>query len=243
MVSQNSPRSPDTLLLNDALPASSVSPASGPTLPKRHVGRSWVPIRSLGPRHCQRLLDHLLALSADDRLLRFGYPASDERIAAYVDHIDFEHDQVFGVFDRGLHLIAQAHLAFDTADASASAEFGVSVLPKTRGQGMGSLLFDHAVLLARNRGVRELRIHLLRQNKAMLAIVRRAGATVDFDGGDATANVTLPPDTLGSQIGELIGHSAAELDYRLKRHSHLPDRKPKLKAEVKPPCSGALPPP
>lgn len=226
MISSSPPRSPDAALLHDALPRLPAA-RQEPAGPKPHRGRSWVPIRSLGFRHQQRLLDHLLQLSVDDRLLRFGYAASDERIAAYVQQIDYEHDQLFGVFDRRLRLIAQAHLAFDPAKASttAAAEFGVSVLPKARGQGMGSLLFDHAVLLARNRGVRELRIHLLRQNQAMLAIVRRAGAAIDFDGGDATARVTLPADTLGSQIGELIGQRAAELDYRLKRHGLLPGGK------------------
>ncbi|MDQ2780756.1 MAG: GNAT family N-acetyltransferase [Pseudomonadota bacterium] len=233
MVRLDTPRSPDAKLLNDALP--SLAAQLAPRPPAR---RSWVPIRGLSARHRQRLLAHLLALSGDDRLLRFGYTASNERIAAYVEQIDFEHDQVFGVFDRGLHLIAQAHLAFDSAaePASAAAEFGTSVLPRARGQGIGSLLFDHAVLLARNRGVRELRIHLLRQNQAMLAIVRRAGAAIDFDGGDATAKVLLPADTLGSRIGEMIGHRAAELDYRWKRRGHLPESKPEPLVGAEPPA-------
>ena len=218
MVTEEMPHSPDSEMLDDALPRHATLGAAAHS--PQHTVRDWVPIRSLGSRHRQRLLDHLLLLDANDRLLRFGYAASDERIAAYVQEIDFDHDQVFGVFDRRLRMIAQAHLAFDPVGAvpSGAAEFGVSVLPKARGQAMGTLLFNHAVLIARNRGVRQLRIHLLRQNRAMLAIVKHAGAAIDFDGGDATARVTLPPDTLGSQIGELIGHRAAEFDYRLKRH-------------------------
>ena len=235
MQTQDFPQSPDVEMLNGAVPEAASGSVSAQ--PISHAGRAWVPIRSLGARHRQRLLTHLLELDANDRLLRFGYPASDERIAAYVEGIDFEHDQVFGVFDRRLRLIAQAHLAFDQVAGMppAAAEFGVSVLPKARGQGMGSLLFDHAVLMARNRRVRELKIHLLRQNQAMLAIVRRAGADIDFDGGDATARVTLPPDTLGSQIGELIGHRAAEFDYRLKQHG--------LQWDALRPSAGTVPPP
>jgi GNAT superfamily N-acetyltransferase len=167
------------------------------------------------------VLEHLLALSEDDRVLRFGHLASDERIQTYVGQLDFDRDELFGVFDRKLRLSAMVHLAFEpaapgTGAGPAGAEFGISVLPSLRGRGIGGLLFEHAATLARNRGVRTLLIHLARDNAAMLAIVRRAGATVNFEGPDALASVQLPADTLGSQIQELLGHQAAEIDYRLK---------------------------
>jgi hypothetical protein len=59
-------------------------------------------------------------------------------------------------------------------------------------------------------------IHLARDNAAMLGIVRRAGASLSFEGPDAVAELPLPADTLGSQIEELLGHQAAEFDYRFK---------------------------
>jgi ribosomal protein S18 acetylase RimI-like enzyme len=93
------------------------------------------------------------------------------------------------------------------------------VLPRLRGRGIGALLFEHAVTLARNRGRRSLLIHLARDNAPMMAIVRKAGAEVAFDGSDALATVPLPADTLGSQIQELLGHQAAEFDYRMKLQS------------------------
>jgi len=34
---------------------------------------TWVPIRSLGPRHRDRIAAHLISLDAADRYLRFGY--------------------------------------------------------------------------------------------------------------------------------------------------------------------------
>ena len=39
---------------------------------------------------------------------------------------------------------------------------------------------------------------------------------MQFDGSEAVARLLLPPDTLGSQIEELVGHQAAEIDYRIK---------------------------
>jgi hypothetical protein len=76
---------------------------------------SWVPIRSLAPRHRPRIATHLLQLDEHDRYLRFGYPASDEQIVKYVDALDFERDELFGIFNRRLDLIAMAHLAYAPA--------------------------------------------------------------------------------------------------------------------------------
>src|SRR5947207_4326961 len=68
-------------------------------------GWAWVPIRSLSPRHRSRIAEHLLGLSTADRYLRFGYPATDAHIGKYVDMLDFERDEVFGIFERPLKLI------------------------------------------------------------------------------------------------------------------------------------------
>src|SRR5689334_12288191 len=102
-----------------------------------------VPIRSLGPAHRERITAHLLALDADDRYLRFGYPATEEQIRLYVEGLDFDRDDIFGIYNRKLELIAMAHLAFSRdPEASQCAEFGVSVLQKARGRGYGTRLFE-----------------------------------------------------------------------------------------------------
>ncbi|MBS0440627.1 MAG: GNAT family N-acetyltransferase [Proteobacteria bacterium] len=184
---------------------------------------SWVPIRSLGPRHHDRIVAHLLSLEESDRYLRFGYPATDAQIARYVDTLDFDQDEVFGVFNRRLELIAMAHLAHPNAPADpkrgAMAEFGVSVIRKARGRGFGARLFEHSVLHARNRGVQTLFIHALSENTAMLKIARNAGATVERDGSESDAWLRLPPDTFVSHVEEMMGEQAAEFDYQIKRHA------------------------
>lgn len=179
----------------------------------------WVPIRSMSARHRPRILAHLLALPDQDRYLRFGYAASDAQLAHYADLIDFSRDEVFGVFNRRLELVAMAHLAMPPAaqqTAAREAEFGVSVLPKARGRGYGSRLFEHAVLHARNRRVETLLIHALSENTLMLRIARSAGATVERDGGESQARLRLPADDLLSHMDELVEGQAAELDYRFK---------------------------
>lgn len=187
-------------------------PGGGPSAP------SWVPVRALAERHRPRILAHLLSLDEQDRYLRFGHPASDAQIAHYVDLIDFDHDEVYGIFNRRLELIAQAHLA--TLPGGREAEFGVSVLAKARGRGYGSRLFDRALLHARNHGVDTLIVHALAENVPMLRIVRAAGALVERSGGEAMAQLRVPPDDLRSQLDELVESGAAELDYRLKVQAH-----------------------
>ncbi|TDP62718.1 GNAT family N-acetyltransferase [Roseateles toxinivorans] len=185
---------------------------------------SWVPIRSLAPRHRARILTHLLSLGPDDRYLRFGYPASDEQIGRYAESLNFERDEVLGIFNRRLQLIAMAHLAYEPApqlpDKPPMVEFGVSVLNKNRGRGFGARLFEHAALHARNRGIDTMFIHALSENTAMLRIARNAGATVERDGPDSEAWLRLPPDSVSSHVGEAIERHAAELDFQLKRHAH-----------------------
>jgi GNAT superfamily N-acetyltransferase len=187
-------------------------------------GWQWVPIRSLSPRHRPRIVEHLTGLSETDRYLRFGYPATDAQIAKYVDTLDFNRDEVFGIFNRRLALIAMAHLANAhgavTERHGPVAEFGVSVSPKVRGRGYGGRLFEHAVMHARNRGVASLFIHALSENIAMLKIARNAGATVERDGSEAEAWLKLPPVTIATRFGEMVEQQAAEFDYQLKVQAH-----------------------
>jgi len=183
---------------------------------------AWVPIRSLSERHRPRILAHLLALDMTDRYLRFGYAAADDQIRRYVERIAFERDEVFGVFNRRLELIALAHLAYDpSVDAepvrATAAEFGVSVDVHGRGRGLGARLFDHAMLRARNRGVDTIVIHALSENAAMLRIVRNAGAAIERTGVDAEAHLRLPPENHMSRRASELEEQLGELDYQFKQ--------------------------
>lgn len=178
----------------------------------------WVStIRQLGPRHRERIARHLLALDERDRYLRFGYAANDEQIRNYVDHLDFERDDIFGIYNRRLELIAWAHLAHSVdRNFDACAEFGVSVSKSARGRGFGGKLFDRAVMHARNEGVQLMFIHALSENTAMLKIARNAGATVERDGSESEAYLRLPPATFDTRVTEMIEERLAQTNYRLK---------------------------
>lgn len=176
-----------------------------------------VPIRSIGSSHGERIAAHLLSLNATDRYLRFGYAANDEQVLRYVDTLNFERDDIFGIYNRKLELIAMAHLAF-SADAkhSSCAEFGVSVLSAARGRGYGTRLFERAVIHARNEGVGMMFIQALSENTAMLKIARKAGATIESDGSESEAYLKLPPADLDSRVTEMLQEQIAQTDYQLK---------------------------
>lgn len=53
----------------------------------------------------------------------------------------------------------------------------------------------------------------------MLKITRDAGATVVRDGPEAKAWLKLPPNSISSQVGELVGHQIAELNHQFKLHA------------------------
>ena len=183
-----------------------------------------VPIRSLGPRHRGRIAAHLLALDGSDRYLRFGYAASDEQIGRYVDGLDFKRDDIYGIFNRKLVLIAMAHVAVEAAlgddpALSTHAEFGVSVLKSARGRGYGGRLFERAVTHARNEGRDTLFIHALSENTVMLKIARNAGATVERSGSESDAYLKLPEATLTTRLTEMVEDQMAEIDYGIKQQA------------------------
>jgi GNAT superfamily N-acetyltransferase len=194
--------------------------AADPAPDRAAFGFKWIPIRSLSAQHRPQLRAHLLALNERDRYLRFGYAAADSQIERYVEQLHFERDELFGIFNRRLRLLAMAHLAYlkPRPDMPPCAEFGVSVEPAARGRGYGERLFDHAALHARNRGIDTLLVHALSENTAMLHITRKAGAQIERDGPDSQAWVKLAQQSLASRVEALVEDTAAQLDYRLKEH-------------------------
>ena len=200
---------------NAPLPSTQPSQTSAPAAD--HAHGAVVPIRSIGAKHLPAIEAHLLALDPQDRYLRFGYSANDEHILKYVGQLNFQRDELFGIFNRKLELIAMAHLAFSVDPSFKScAEFGVSVAKGARARGYGSQLFNRAVMHARNEGVNQLFIHALSENTAMLKIARKAGARIERDGSESEAHLVLPPANFDSRMIELFNEQIAITDYHLK---------------------------
>jgi len=161
------------------------------------------------------LAEHFLALPTEDRRLRFGTAAPDERLTTYVNDIDFDRDAVFAVHDDRLALVGVAHVAI----SDDFAELGLSVLPGHRGQGVGSGLFERAAEHARNRFIARLYMHCLRDNAPIMRIARKFGMDIVTSIGDADAHLELPKASPASIAMELVTDRIALYDYTLKAHT------------------------
>jgi len=171
-----------------------------------------LPVRELTALDRGAYERHLLALESEDRRLRFGTPAADSVVRAYVAGIDFERDALFGVFADDLTLIAAAHVA----RSAEHAELGVSVLRGHRGRGYGSALLERAALRARNWRRPKLFMHCLKENATMMHLAKKQGMHVVADGCEADAWLRLPQPDAASYFGEVFAQRVALFDFALK---------------------------
>lgn len=185
---------------------------------KPYTAGQAVPVRELHAGYREEILNHLLQLNEEDRRLRFGTQTPDEVIAHYVEGLDFNKDVVFGVFDLDLKLIGMAHLAYmpEIKGQARAAEFGVSVLPEGRGQGLGTALLQRSAVHSRNTRIETLYVHCLSNNKAMMHLAQKAGMRVEYAYCDADAYLKLPPASPATIVEEAANEQWADLDYALK---------------------------
>jgi RimJ/RimL family protein N-acetyltransferase len=176
-----------------------------------------IPIAPLSNDHLPLVLKHLLALSEHDRYLRFGYTATDSHIQRYVENLNFDRDEIYGIFNSELEIIAMAHLAImNEPGREPSSEFGVSVSAYARGRGYGARMFERAVIHARNEKVYQMYIHALSENAPMIRIARKGGARIERDGSETEAYLSLPKRNFDSRMTEFVADQYAKTNYSIK---------------------------
>lgn len=182
------------------------------TAPTETIAAGSLVVYPLGDDSRTQVLEHLLRLSPHDRRLRFGVALAEESIAGYVAGLDFTRDAVFGVRDDAGKLVGVTHVArLDDA-----VELGLSVDAAHRGRGIAKAMFRRAKLHARNRGLRQLFMHCLSENAAMMHIAREAGMRIVIDGTDRDASLSLPPATPLSVGAEFYEGQLVLLDWTLR---------------------------
>lgn len=174
-----------------------------------HLG---ITTRELIPEERSRLLAHLLALDSEDRRLRFGQVLSDDGIRQYTDSIDLSRDAVFVSTDDELVIVGAAHLAREEDHA----QLGVSVLAKSRGQGIGEALLERCASRTRIWGVRILFMNCLVENAPMMHLARKQGLRIVSSGAEAEAFVRLPRADLASVATEVTAEHVGLFDHALK---------------------------
>ena len=171
-----------------------------------------VPVLQLSEANREAMKRHFLALDAEDLRLRFEHVISEMTLLKYVDTIDFERDAVFGVFDDQLELAGVAHLGL----RGEVAEFGVSVVPGHRGEGIGTALYRRAYEYCRNHRIETLFVHCLKENAAMMHIARKAGMEIVLDAAEVEAHLHVPPGDPLSFTEEFLDDRVGLFDLALK---------------------------
>lgn len=171
-----------------------------------------IPVLPLSETNRPALRRHFLRLEPEDLRLRFEHVISEITLLKYVDAIDFQRDAVFGVFDDRLELAGVAHLGL----RGEIAEFGVSVAPGHRGEGIGTALYRRAYEYCRNHRIDTLFVHCLKENAAMMHIARKAGMQIVLDAAEVEAHLRVPPGDTASYAEEFLDDRVGLFDLALK---------------------------
>ncbi|MBV6475257.1 MAG: GNAT family N-acetyltransferase [Rhodocyclaceae bacterium] len=171
-----------------------------------------VPVLQLSEANREALRRHFLALEPEDLRLRFEHVICEATLMKYIDSIDFERDAVFGVFDDQLELAGVAHLGL----RGEVAEFGVSVVPGHRGEGIGTALYRRAYEYCRNHRIDTLFVHCLHENAAMMHIARKAGMQIVLEANEVEAHLRVPPGDPLSYTEEFLDDRVGLFDLALK---------------------------
>jgi acetyltransferase len=90
---------------------------------------------------------------------------------------------------QGAEMVGIAHLIHYANRETA--EFAVAVGDALRGRGLGSLLAQYCIDVARDRGIREIVADMLPDNEGIIALLRRKGFRISPDEGSLRGVLAL----------------------------------------------------
>jgi GNAT superfamily N-acetyltransferase len=163
------------------------------------LGHAGLGFREAVPEDRPAILEHLLALSPEDRHLRFCGGLSDDAVAAHVEALPgrpgFGLVAIDGPLWNGPFRPAGRVLGFaELVTGGGSAEIGISVDASRRRAGVGTYLIQTAARLLALRGVEQIVALTLTRNAAMIRLGQSCGARIDNDGSDVV--ITFAVDQL-----------------------------------------------
>ena len=155
-------------------------------------------ISRLALRDRAALARHFLALSPEDRRLRFGSALSDAALRGYMKTLSFIRDEFHAVRDAESRILGVVHIA----RGQGVPELGLSVVESMRGQGIANALFEHAAQRLRVLGDREVQMRYLAENAAMMHLAQQHGMQIEMAGADSIARLNLRPATPETVISD-----------------------------------------
>ena len=154
------------------------------------------------PQDASDLTAHLCRLDPQERSLRFFAAVNDVSIARHVSGINWSKAVVVGAFQGG-HLVGAGEL-FRTADG---AELAVTVDHDIQGLGVGTELVRKALLVARNRGIRHVKVEYLARNNPIRHVAGKFKPHLEMVNGGTVADITVASANQASLLREIVGEA------------------------------------
>jgi GNAT superfamily N-acetyltransferase len=172
---------------------------AGRTVAARQFTRQGVPLtlRSLGPDDAARLQDFFYSHNFDTIQMRYGHAVTRMTSERAIDlvSVDQSRDVAIAIFETDdarqiIHAVGRYYLDPD----GRSAEVAFVVRESKRRSGLGTLLLQTLVDVARARGLDTLWGRVRRDNLPMLALFRRFGGlpVASPDAGDSDLDMRIP---------------------------------------------------
>ncbi|GAA0319947.1 GNAT family N-acetyltransferase [Actinoallomurus spadix] len=175
-----------------------------------------VRIRQIGPGDLAAVRDLHRGMSPDNLYLRFFglSPRLADETSERLCRAPGPDHAVLGAW-LGEDLIGVAN--YEPAGVPGAAEIALAVADAMHHRGVGTLLLEHLVSLARARGVREFRADTLLQNAVMLRVFASAGLTVERGVAGGVVDVRMPL-TLDGRYLDAVAERERSADVASLRH-------------------------
>lgn len=138
---------------------------------------------------------HLKALDPEDKISRFGYPASDHSIDQLVLNMCYHptDHELWYARDDG-ERVGWGHMA---KNDDGSWEIAVSVTKEFQRQGIGNKLIQEMLAFAKFHHINEVYMHCIEDNRVIQHLANKNDLKTRSSGdGERTAAITVPNPTL-----------------------------------------------
>jgi len=163
-------------------------------------------VRKLWNSDAEAYADHLLRLDAASRRNRFGGGVGDDFIRRHAEGAFEPENVIYGFLADGILRGAAELRRFGPNAGQAEAALGIE--RPWQSHGVGTELLERTLLAARNRGIKQLHITCLSENRRMQQLARKFDAELRRDDDSIIGEVEAPYPTPMSLMREMIADGA-----------------------------------
>ena len=170
--------------------------------------------RKLLSGEAARLRGHFDRLTPGESVFRFMGAMGGSSVREHCEGINWWKTVVLGCFEAGV-LRGSAEVHAD-GRSPMSCEVAIAVETAWQERGVATELLHRALVVARNRAAREVRIYCLADNHAMQNVARKFGARFESRAGQSDAAILIPRPTCASLYEEALGDGMGWMSFWLE---------------------------